>query len=397
MNKSKLDQDVVRSAPKNRPNSNPISPGQLYATNNFHLIRLFAALQVAFSHLYTLLKIEDSGIVPLTICKIINLFPGVPIFFFVSGFLISKSYEKSSHLSSYFKNRTLRIYPALMLCVVLSVVSVYFSGYYGTINLPISKFIFWIFSQIITPGFYNPDFMRAYGSGVLDGPVWTISVEIQLYILIPVIYSLFFRFKKDINHTMCILIVVFSIISIIFSQVQTDENFKKSMFFKFLHISFLPWFNMFLFGVWFQINYAMLNKYLNGKIFYVLILYLVFSYILLNWGDIRILNFFSPIRELFLAIVIFTFAYSYTNLSNALLGQNDISYGIYLYHMPVCNYFIYKGWQHEKIYFLMAVLLSCIIAYISWMSLEKPALLLKQYSINPLNWKYQKYDAEKQT
>lgn len=44
----------------------------------------------------------------------IDLFPGVPIFFFISGFLISKSFEENSVLKEYALNRILRIYPGLL-------------------------------------------------------------------------------------------------------------------------------------------------------------------------------------------------------------------------------------------------------------------------------------------
>ena len=381
------DQSSLQPAPEGGAAVNPVRPDRLYAINNFDLIRLLAALQVAFHHLIQQLKIEPSGIIFSSIFKITSLFPGVPVFFFVSGFLISKSYENSSHILSYFKNRVLRIYPALMLCVALSVISVIASGYYSTISLPIGKFIFWMFSQITIPGLYNPDFMRGYGSGVLDGPVWTLTVEMQLYILIPIVYMLVSHYKKDINKSIIVLIVIFSIINTIFSVAQDDAVFKTGVLFKLFNISFLPWFFMFLLGVFCQKNFATLYKYFHGKLFYVLGSYLLIFYSLGVWWHLN-LSIINPLMQLGLAMVIFSFAYSYTNVSNKLLRHNDISYGLYLYHMPVCNYFIYLGLEHNKIYLYLAVLLASIIAYISWISLEKPALLLKKYSINPINWRY---------
>ena len=63
-------------------------------TNNFDLIRLAAALQVAFIH-----AVADLGVAaPWPLRPIAEWFPGVPIFFFISGFLISKSFEKEDNL-----------------------------------------------------------------------------------------------------------------------------------------------------------------------------------------------------------------------------------------------------------------------------------------------------------
>ena len=57
--------------------------------NNFKLIRLFAAMQVAIVHSAGHLNIN------IQYLKFLDLLPGVPIFFFISGFLIIKSFKKN--------------------------------------------------------------------------------------------------------------------------------------------------------------------------------------------------------------------------------------------------------------------------------------------------------------
>ena len=54
--------------------------------NNFDLIRLFAATQVAISHISSHLEIAIPGL------SFLSYFPGVPIFFFISGYLIYQSF-----------------------------------------------------------------------------------------------------------------------------------------------------------------------------------------------------------------------------------------------------------------------------------------------------------------
>ncbi|QTR46418.1 hypothetical protein J9253_00180 [Thiothrix litoralis] len=58
----------------------------------------------------------------------------------------------------------------------------------------------------------------------------------------------------------------------------------------------------------------------------------------------------------------------------------DISYGAYIWHMPIINLFLVMGW-HEP---LFALLLIIAISFTSWFFIEKPALRLKSVSLKPL-------------
>ena len=69
-----------------------------FRINNFDLIRLFAALQVVFWHFIDGLIADPHSSWHWIVSKIWAMFPGVPIFF-ISGFLISRSYESNSRLS----------------------------------------------------------------------------------------------------------------------------------------------------------------------------------------------------------------------------------------------------------------------------------------------------------
>ena len=80
---TRIASDVVASKPSLR-------------TNNFDLIRLCAATQVIILHAADHLRLfQVSGTVG-AIVSVIGFFPGVPTFFFISGFLISKSWESSA-------------------------------------------------------------------------------------------------------------------------------------------------------------------------------------------------------------------------------------------------------------------------------------------------------------
>jgi peptidoglycan/LPS O-acetylase OafA/YrhL len=78
--------------------------------NNFDLLRLAAALQVVHAHASEHLHIAY-GAAGRIVNDVLLLFPGVPVFFVISGFLISMSYERSDDIAGYARNRVLRIFP----------------------------------------------------------------------------------------------------------------------------------------------------------------------------------------------------------------------------------------------------------------------------------------------
>lgn len=348
----------------------------VFKTNNFDLIRLIAAFQVAVFHTFESMNIETNRF----FIYLLALFPGVPIFFFTSGLLISRSYESNPIIKEYALNRILRIYPALIACTVITIISVYITGYFSDKNLNVFKVIFWLIGQISILQFYNPEFMRNFGTGVLNGILWTIAVEIQFYFLVPIMYQVFKinrKSKSQQNKIILILTVIFLVFNIIHNRF--NKEFSESIFFKLFHVSFLPWFYMFLIGVYFQKNFDFFYRFLNGRCFLCLCIYLTgfhLSNLFFKWHSGNSINL---IMFILLIIFIFSFAFSFQSLSDRLLKRNDISYGIYIYHIPVINLFIHYRFNTDT--WLVTLFVTIVMASISWFFIEKKALKLKKHSI----------------
>lgn len=139
--------------------------------NNFDLIRLIAALQVVFFHSYEHLKINNSFVSFLS-HHFLEFFPGVPIFFFISGFLIYASFERNrNNVKKYLVNRFLRIFPGLWVSVIISIImiSIDYNGE-SLFNFLISKdAVLWGLGQISFFQFYTPDSFRFWGVGTPNG------------------------------------------------------------------------------------------------------------------------------------------------------------------------------------------------------------------------------------
>jgi len=339
--------------------------------NNFDLIRLFAASQVAISHITSHLGVESS------ILGVLSLFPGVPIFFFVSGYLIYGSYEQGNKNPNpntntnlnFFVKRFLRLFPALWLCFVLSILSVWASGYLSEVDFSISDFAIWVITQNTIFQFYNPDFMRGYGVGVINGSLWTISVELQFYILTPFLFLLLNKLR---SHYV-ILVLLFLVVANAYNTLNEGLNVYQ----KLLNVSFAPWLYMFMLGS-LAYKYSSLVSVVKRINFIIFLVLFVVSYFVTKdygWG-----NDINPISYLLLAALVLKAAYTKPSLSDALLKKNDISYGIYIFHMPIVNYLMYQGVMGVN-GLVLAAIATLVVSILSWFYYEKRILALKKSAL----------------
>jgi peptidoglycan/LPS O-acetylase OafA/YrhL len=338
----------------------------MHKINNFDLIRLFAASQVALTHIATHLGYTNFFF------QVIAIFPGVPIFFFISGFLIYGSYEKSQKNRKvyFFINRGLRIYPALCFCLIFSTIIIWVSGYFETRELNIIDLLKYFVAQVSFFQFYNIDFFKDWGVGAVNGALWTISVELQFYIITPIIYYFLNHFKK-----MNIFTLLF--IFLIFNTLNSNFNDKDNIVLKLINVSFIPWLYMFLLGAIFY-KFKNLQIFTKNLSFGLLLTIFLISYFVtkdFGWG-----NKINPASFFILGLIIFKLAFANPSLSNSILNNNDISYGIYIFHMPIVNYLIYKNIGNPE-NFLLAIIFTLTLSVISWFFIEKFFLKFKKYTL----------------
>ena len=334
----------------------------LSRNNNFDLIRLVAVLDVAIDHIFGGENI---------FCKII---PGVPIFFFVSGFLVYGSYEKSILSSQYpnfnfFVKRFLRIYPALIICTLLTILSVWQNGYFNSINISFKDFTTWFLGQVTFLQFYSPHFWSGYGLGNPNGCLWTISTEIQFYLLTPIIFFIANRFSK-------LKFILFISFFLILNLFNIHFNDRSNYFLKLFFYSSPPWIYMFLIGCFIYKSKNLIN--LINKIPYFIIFSLfIFTYISskdIGWGDSL-----NPIGFIILVLLVLKSAYTFPSLSDRILKRNDFTYGIYMYHIPIINYLLYLNFKSSELsFYIYASILTLIFAILSWKIIEKPLLSFKK-------------------
>ena len=345
-----------------------------FSQNNFDLLRLFGAIQVLIVHSTNHFHLTRPGWFFL-----FGSLSGVPMFFTISGFLISASFERNGSLINYFRNRCFRIYPGLWSCILLNVIVITIFGHIGFFNLQALQWFFCQLAGII----YTPGFLRGYGTGSYDGSLWTIPIELQFYIVLPIIYLIFRKITKN-NKTqnilfgcICLFFMVIAFILIHRNLLPINMDLGQSgIATKILRASFLPYVYMFLFGIFLQRVKAQKFNFIAGKGW----LWLPVFLILIKLVPVTALT--HVIAMLLLGVTVISLAYTRPDFGKKLLKGNDISYGVYIYHGIIINILI-EEYKVYHIYDLFVVMVATIIiATLSWNFIEKPILRRKKQTLN---------------
>lgn len=348
--------------------------------NNFDLIRLVAALQVVVWHMSEHLGVS-STILKNVIIHGMVFFPGVPIFFFVSGFLIYASFDRNKSISQYFKNRTLRIFPGLFAVFLFTLAILIIFGYLDLGIFLKSQFWFWAFGQITIFQFYTPDFLRDFGVGTPNGSLWTIFVEFSFYLFVPLVF--WFRSKFRLNATYVLLgLAILSIaFNIWYQHYFLFDVTEGSIFVKLMKISLLPYLFYFIGGALVYENWEKIKGWYINKGLFWLLLYAVYCCVFSVWLKLYVPTYWPNVWALLSTILlmqcVISIAFTNVTISRKILNHNDISYGLYLFHMPIINLFLFFGFQNDDKLMLWVLLIVNCLAYLSWRFIEQPALKMK--------------------
>jgi peptidoglycan/LPS O-acetylase OafA/YrhL len=379
-----------------------------FSQNNFDLVRLFAASQVMFAlhgtyflmprhiHLLTF-DILDFSIRPFYFLKD---FHGVPIFFAVSGFLISASFERARNLRAYFTNRLLRIYPALWVCLLVTIGVIYWVG----TSFSRVDFLKWFAAQASFLQCYNPEFLRGFGigndkpwyfgtflhpnefrgKGVANGSLWTIGVELQFYCFFPALWLGLKRvLKRAPSPKDALAVFIFFFLLALLLHYVVSPRIESATVKYMIGQTFLPHFFLFSLGWALQRNMETLEKFFVGKGLWWLGGYFAFLCALdYSAGYTYIMK--EPWAQVILGCMAVSLAYTGRGLARKLLRGNDISYGVYIYHMVVINVFSELFWRGSGWWVCAMMGTTYLLAFLSWRFVEKPCLALKKITLKKI-------------
>lgn len=320
-------------------------------------IRLLGAIQVLYGHALSHLKIEAIPVVG----DFINFFYGVPIFFTMSGFLIWGSCGRSLSYGDYLKKRFWRIYPELWVAVAIEMI-VMFALYSGPYNWP--QTILFVFTQSSIFQFWTPECLRGYGCGTPNGALWTIGVIVQFYLVAYFLYK--WLHAKNVKSWLVggilpsLLLGVLSPLLINYLPETVGKLYGQTLF---------PFIWMFVIPCCIAEKKEKILPVLKKYWWVFLILVLTRKYLV----RIEIDATYGIIHTLLLFLSLTGIAYVLPQLNI----KTDISYAIYIYHMIVINAFIALGVMHSQWLMLIVLLLTCLLAWLSTVTIGKYSLSQK--------------------
>jgi peptidoglycan/LPS O-acetylase OafA/YrhL len=351
-----------------------------WRVNNFDLLRLLAALQVAVVHSIGILK--PTGYFARLLGAGLDRFPGVPIFFVISGVLISKSYEHSDSLRDYLRNRCLRIFPGLWVCLVVSVAVILALGVGSLGRITAPDWLLWWAGQMSIFQNLQATFLEPLSTG-LNGSLWTIPIELEFYIVLPALYGIL-RLRRRLGN-MRLLAIALASLAVQLLIVNSHRSVGQVRAYSLLEVTLAPYLWMFLVGVSIQRNWSTVRGWLFGRAHWWGLGYLMLCaaarWLRVDTGG----NNMSPVYLLPLAGLVVSLAMSAPQLSDRILRHRDVSYGLYLYHMLVIDLLVGLAAPPGWALFAAAIIVSLGLAALSWTLIEKQYLRGKRGALRAVS------------
>lgn len=328
--------------------------------NSFDFLRLLGALLVFFSHQYALQGRAEPMFLELTTLGGL----GVAIFFTISGYLITISWQRDPHLPRYMSKRLLRIMPGLIVAVAFCALvlgpllsSLSLGNYFGHPDL---RAYFWnllFFPVYALPGVFtaNPH------PHAVNGSLWTLPFEFSLYFIILLVLIIPNRFRRHL--IMLFLVLLMGVSGVYIFSIESNPVVLYGNDLRFFLI-LAPYF-----FVGSLVASCKMEWVLDIRWAATLLCILFF-----------LPGFFLKIISLF-AMPYIILSVGLTNIPFlARVGRfGDFSYGLYIYAFPMQQLAIcLLGLETNQIaLFLAAFLPTFVCACVSWHYVEKPMLALK--------------------
>ncbi|MDH2328608.1 acyltransferase [Cereibacter sp. SYSU M97828] len=326
--------------------------------NNFNLIRALAATAVLVSHAWPI-AIGSSAQEPMVSITGYSLGSlAVFLFFSVSGYFISSSFDRTNSAWQFIVSRSYRLFPGL----IISMFIVAFLLGPAVTTLPVQDYLshrdvyFFVFRNIalFDVQYTLPGVFGTNPYPTVEGSIWTLLYEVLCYCLVLLLGVLGIIKRHRLMLIFFILFFAFWITTSFFVP-NLDTKFQN------LHKLSFP----------FVVGMVMYTFRFAIKIS------LVFALLLVTLAYVSVGTSIG-FPALVIAIAYGTFFLAYVPRSRTLLkfnGIGDYSYGIYIYAFPVQGLVVYWfGDGSPMLNIAWSLPITILISAASWYIVEAPAI-----------------------
>jgi peptidoglycan/LPS O-acetylase OafA/YrhL len=330
--------------------------------NNLQLLRLVFASFVWIGHSFSISYQKEPWL--FNSYNLASL--GVFGFFTISGFLITGSYLNLNSLPQFLLRRSLRIFPALILSLILGALLALISVPSGMLNSDfyssvVNYFVGNATLMDISSNSINGAFI-GNGTQIVNGPLWTLPLEFRMYLFVAflgVLGLLQFRQGLVIIFLLCVADFAALKSTVLLNIVEPTPN--QSVFPVICFFS----------GMVFRLTNIRLN-------FYLLIPCVVILFYYDQYRGIHLV-----FQVVCTAYVVLFFGYRINLFRGFFNRVGDYSYGVYVYAFPIQQFVWYVA-NHYFDYQLSPWLLIGLsglvlfpVAILSWHFVEAYFLNLK--------------------
>jgi peptidoglycan/LPS O-acetylase OafA/YrhL len=340
--------------------------------NNFDAIRLIAALAVMYGHGRYTFNLPD---VQAWYRPESSL--AVDVFFCVSGYLVTDSWRRQPIFSVYLTKRALRIFPAFILYVVVTmfvlgplVTRVHLGSYFSQGET--YKFL----TQIaLYPGFgFLPGvFVDSPSHGVVNGSLWTLPVEFFCYLCVPIVIAAPSKARE-------FLLVGIVLATGLWSSRQFLLHHTGSLSIYGVDIVFAV-------GETCYFASAALLRLLDERWpNSVRLDFALIGLVAVLGIEARAPGLTRPFSGLILPYIVIALGKTSTPVFRSAARFGDFSYGVYLWHFPILLTIAQMSSEANNQIWVdkagIAVPIVFALAWLSWRLVERPALQLKRCAMN---------------
>lgn len=339
-------------------------PPSAHHHNNFDFIRVVAAFCVIISHQFALAGLREPAV--LDVHSLGGL--GVLVFFSISGYLVSKSWEADPNALRFLLKRFLRIWPGLAVVILLTalvlgplVSKLPLRDYYAhpLIGEYLKNLTFNLRDEL------SLSFVGNALPGAVNGSIWTIPIEVKCYALLGLLgVTGVLRYRWVVLTLTVLAVIAYAVVEPRGDKIVAALSWRPEQ-------RFALEFGLFFFAGVLLHKLDVQSSVKRQR--WVLAL---------CWGAATMAYaLHRPLLSLWLAlpITILVFGTASTAYIRRTGRFGDVSYGLYLYAFPV-QQTLFWLYQDKLSWLELLALVSAVtwcLAFASWHLVEKMALRLK--------------------